>query len=283
MRARGRAAVAALVVAFGLAAVGTTTSASGDPARSSAAVPHRLMYRYLTNTADGATTRTYGYDLVDVGPFKDVIDALPGDQRALVWIGDYDNATCAFTMTDDQVTAALAPLAHNQRIAGYYVADEPDDALARYGGHCTNVAAAVTRRTSLVHRLAPGTFTYEVVAERQSYAGFAKATDVLGAVAYPCRVRHACDWTQVPRVITALRNAHVKRYWAVVPAFDFAPWRFPTPAELRRIITQWAKSCWLGEQTFAYRFNGSSVLARPDLLAELARLNRTKFVRPKGC
>ena len=51
-----------------------------------------LRYRYLTDLPDGTVARDYGYDLVDLGPYRAAVDALPAGQRALVWIGGYSLA-----------------------------------------------------------------------------------------------------------------------------------------------------------------------------------------------
>jgi hypothetical protein len=232
-----------------------------------------LRYRYMTDTSNGKLTKPDGYNLVDLGPYRNAIDALPAGQRALVWIGDYDNSTCTFTRSDANVRRALASLAGDRKVAGYYIADEADDALPAYGGHCPDVVAQVTARSRLVHSLAPGTFTYEVVTEPGNFAAFSKATDVLGADPYPCLRGRPCDWTQIPQYIAALRAAHVSRYWGVLQAFSGQGWRYPTPAELLAMIRQWQQSGWQGEQTFAWSYAGHSLARHPRLLAVLRSLN----------
>jgi hypothetical protein len=262
--------------AAGSPAAGSPAAGSPAATRGSGAgqPPGRLAYRYMTDISDGRVTAAYGYNLVDVGPYRSAIDALPADQRALVWIGDYDKASCAFERSDANVRQALAGLAGDPKVVGYYIADEPDDALPAYGGRCPAVAAQVAARSRLVHALAPGAFTYEVVTEPGNFAAFARATDVLGADPYPCRVGRPCDWTMIPRYIAALGAAHVARYWGLLQAFAQPPWRYPTPAELGKMITQWQRSDWAGEQTFAWNFGGHSLASQPGLLSVLAALNR---------
>jgi hypothetical protein len=228
----------------------------------------------MTDTSDGRRTRPDGYNLVDIGPYRSLIDALPAGQRALVWIGDYDISTCSFARPGTDIRLALTGLAGDRKVAGYYIADEADDALPAYGGHCPDVVAQITARSRLVHRLAPGAFTYEVVTEPGNFAAFAKATDVLGADPYPCPRHRRCDWTQIPRYIAALRAAHVARYWGVLQAFSGGRWRYPTAAELLAMIRQWEHSDWQGEQTFAWTFAGHSLARHPRLRAVLRALNR---------
>jgi hypothetical protein len=227
----------------------------------------------MTDWSVTHTTEAYGYNLVDVNPYRSLIDALPRGQRALVWIGPYDPATCAFDVSDAEVRSMLALLAGDPKVAGYYIADEADDALPAYGGKCQHVVAQVTARSKLVHSLAPGPFTYEVVTEPGNFAAFAKATDVLGADPYPCLVDRPCDMTMIPRYIAALRAAKVAHYWGVLQAFSSRIWRYPTPAELQAMIQQWQQSSWQGEQTYAWSYNGHSLKQHPGLLAVLRALN----------
>ena len=265
-----RAAIAALT----LAASALVSACTAGPTGSSAPglVPH-LNYRYLTNLGNGAVDHAYGYNLVDLGPYRSVIDALPAGERALVWIGNYSPARCAFDMSDANVRQALGALAGDPKVAGYYLADEADDALPTYGGHCPDVATQVTQRSRLVHQLAPGAFTYEVVTEPGNFGAFAHATDVMGADPYPCLRGHACDWAKIPEYIAALNAAHVPRYWGLLQAFGYGKWRAPTVVELARMIGQWAHSRWQGEQTFSWSYLSWSLKSHPDLLAVLKSLN----------
>jgi hypothetical protein len=265
-----RAAIAALT----LAASALVSACTAGPTGSSAPglVPH-LSYRYLTDLGNGAVDHAYGYNLVDLGPYRSVIDALPAGERALVWIGNYSPARCAFDMSDANVRQALGTLAGDPKVAGYYLADEADDALPTYGGHCPDVATQVTQRSRLVHQLAPGAFTYEVVTEPGNFAAFAHATDVMGADPYPCLRGHACDWAKIPEYIAALNAAHVPRYWGLLQAFGYGKLRAPTVAELARMIGQWAHSRWQGEQTFSWSYLSWSLKSHPDLLAVLKSLN----------
>ena len=250
-----RAAIVAMTLAVGAlvsACAAGPTATNGAPGL----VTH-LTYRYLTDLGNGTMDRGYGYNLVDLGPYRSAIDALPAGERALVWIGNYSKARCAFDRSDASVRQALTTLAGDPKVAGYYLADEADDALPTYGGHCPHVATQVTQRNRLVHQLAPGAFTYEVVTEPGNFAAFAHATDVMGADPYPCLRGRACDWSEIPAYIAALNAAHVPRYWALLQAFGYGKWRAPTADELARMIGQWARLTMAG---------------RADVLVELPQL-----------
>jgi len=270
-----RAALVVIMVAAAALATAYTAArrAGSDPSPAAPAVFAQLSYRYLTNLSDGTVGRNYGYNLVDLGPDRAAIDALPTGERALVWIGNYSLSDCAFTMSDADLRQALARLARDPKVAGYYLADEADDARPDYGGHCPDVVAQITQRSRLVHRLVPDAFTYEVVTEPGNFAAFAHATDVMGADPYPCLRGRPCDWGEIPAYIAALNAAHVPRYWASLQAFGYGKWRTPTAAELARMIGQWEHSRWQGEQTFAWSYQGWSLASHPGLLAVLKSLN----------
>jgi hypothetical protein len=268
-----RAALVVIAVTAAALAAAYTGARLAAPGRSAAAQLPQLRYRYLTNLANGTVDRDYGYNLVDLGPDRAAIDALPGGERALVWIGNYSLSACAFTVSDADLRQALGELARDPKVAGYYIADEADDALPAYGGHCPDVVAQVTQRSRLVHRLAPGVFTYEVVTEPGNFAAFAHATDVMGADPYPCLRGRPCDWAEIPAYIAALNAAHVPRYWACLQGFGYGKWRTPTAAELARMIGQWEHSRWQGEQTFAWTYQGWSLASHRGLLAVLKSLN----------
>lgn len=258
----------------------TAPPASGDPGSRPAAPPPPAAapprYRYLTDLSDGAQARRYGFNLVDLGPYRSLIDALPQGERALVWLGGYSPDNCRFVTPDATIHQQLSALAGDPKVAGYYLADEADDALPRYGGHCPDVAAQIAARNRLVHQLAPGPFTYEVVTEPGNFAAFARATDVMGTDPYPCLVGRPCDWSQIPRYIAALDAAHVARYWGLLQAFSYEKWRTPTRTELARMISQWQHSRWQGVQVFSWEYQGWSLSSHPNLLAELSLLNLGK-------
>lgn len=244
---------------------------ASPPAVSPAAAPP--PFRYLTDLSSGTLAGRYGFNLVDLGPYRSLIDALPAGERALVWLGGYSDASCAFVTTDAAVRQELPALAGDPKVAGYYLADEADDSLPAYGGHCPDVAAQIAARSRLVHRLAPGAFTYEVVTEPGNFAAFGTATDVLGADPYPCLAGRPCDWSRIPRYIAALEAAHVARYWGVIQAFSYQQWRSPTPGELLSMFRQWQRSGWQGEQVFAWDYAGWSLPDHPALLSLLGTLN----------
>jgi hypothetical protein len=282
-------ATSVLTVACGSAAThggaGPTAGPTAGPAQSWSLPPPAghsgLRYQYAVGLSDGGVARRYGYNLVDTGPSRAAIDALPAGVRALVWLGNYSLQTCRFGRPDAVVRQQVGRLANDPKVAGYYIADEPDDGLPAYGGHCPDVVAQVSARNRLIHQLAPGAFTYEVVTEPGNFAAFAHASDVMGADPYPCLRGRPCDWSKIPAYIAALRAAGVRHYWGVLQAFSFHDWRFPTPAELTRMIRQWQRSGWQGEQTYLWSDGVNGLASQPGLLAVLGQLN-TGQLAPTG-
>lgn len=248
------------------------------PAQQPAATPVRVPAMHqaapgflaaMVDTADPITAR-YGYGLVDASP--DQLPAVSARQRALVWLGGYDNGRCRWETSEASVRAAFADgvLARSTRVAGYFVADEPNSA-----GTCPTAAAQVRARATLVRSLDPNRahFTLVNIDDPAQFAAFRNVADVLSTDPYPCHVGKACDWSQIPRYVAQLRAAGVVRYMGMLQVFSAGDWRWPTPAELARMIGQWQQSDWMGELTFSWSYDGKSLLERPDLLAVLSRLN----------
>ena len=248
------------------------TPPSAPPPRA----PAQLPYRYLTDLSSGTQARQYGFNLVDLGPYRSLIDALPPGERALVWLGGYSRAGCVFVTPDARIRREVLALARDPKVAGYYIDDEADDALPANGGHCPDVVAQIEARDRLVHLLAPGTFTYEVVAEPGDFAAFARATDVLGAAAVPLSNRPSLRLVEDPQVHRRPRRRPRGQVLGLLQAFGQGKWNAPTPSELRIMIGQWQRSRWQGEQVFAWDWAGWSLASHPALLAVLGAANTAR-------
>ncbi|MFI7402306.1 hypothetical protein ACIBW9_17845 [Streptomyces sp. NPDC049541] len=221
------------------------------------------------NTTDPVTAR-YGYSLVDVTP--EHVSKITTDQRALVWLGGYDKARCRWKWSDGEIRTRFARygLARSSRVAGYFVADEPNTDL-----NCPRAAAEVRARSALVRSLDRDTdhFTLVNVDDPNQFAAFRGATDVMSVDVYPCLVARPCDWSKIPRALSRLRAAGVTRYMGMLQAFSYAQWRWPTADELTGMIAQWQRSRWLGQLTFSWHYKGGELTDHPELLRVLKRLN----------
>jgi hypothetical protein len=261
---------------FGVRVASATGAAPSAAGATGAVLPRgpsgAVAARYMTDLGDGTIAARYGFNLADVGPDRSTIDGLAAGVNALVWLGDYDKSTCAWQISDTKLASLLSPLVGDPKVAGFYISDEADDAIPPFG-HCRNAAGQIAARSALVHSLAPGPYTYEVVTEPQNFAALATATDVMGTDPYPCRAHQPCDMTMIPRYIAALEAAKVPHYLGVLQAFGDSRWRFPTASELHAMIDQWQLSRWQGVQVFAWSWAGNSLLDHSDLLSVLQELN----------
>ena len=112
----------AVVVVFAFAAVAVTqiaaaangckgghgkcrTTVSGKATTTAASSALRYRFTYGNGTA-AITTGSYGWNLADVGG-KSAADALPAGMKGLVWVGDYDNSTCNWQMSDATLTTKV--------------------------------------------------------------------------------------------------------------------------------------------------------------------------------
>jgi hypothetical protein len=106
-----------------------TTRAGSAPSASSsgpAAPESGASLHYVSNThGEWAAAARLGFNLVDFGPDKAAIDALPNGLRALVWLGNLDNTSCSSPgYTWEKFTAAVDRLAGDPKVFGYYLSDE---------------------------------------------------------------------------------------------------------------------------------------------------------------
>jgi hypothetical protein len=262
-------------VALAIAVCGLIGGAGPGAAEHARTPPPRFRYIYNSDSAAVAAAAA-GWNLIDVGS-KAAADALPRGTRGLVWVGDYDNSTCSWELSDAALQRETAG-GGDAKVAGYFFSDEPDPDA------CPNAPAQHRARSQLLHRLDPGKLTVMVMdtnsgprtlAQIPSWVG---AADYVGIDPYPCYQHKACDYAWIDTVIAAANRAHL-RYWGVVQAFDDDTWRWPTPAEAQHMLGQWRRSRQSGYMVFAWRWAGRSLAGRPGLLAVLKRYNRGAALR----
>jgi len=234
-------------------------------------------FRFIYNSSSTVTTVVAnGWNLIDVGSQWSA-DRLPGRTKGLVWVGDYDNGSCSWEMSDSELRAQVAAAAHDAKVFGYFFSDEPNPYA------CRNAPAQHRARSSLIHSLDPATRTV-IVLDSNGFKGRATrdaldqlplwkgSADYVGLDPYPCYQHTACDFSWIDRNIRAADAAGLS-YWGVVQAFDDASWRWPNPAELSHMLAQWGASRETGYMTFAWSWAGNSLASRPDLLGILRRFN----------
>jgi hypothetical protein len=271
----GRKLFLAAIVAL---ACGSATAAATKPkAPAKASLGPAPSYRYIYDADSvAATVVSDGWNLVDVGS-KSSADRLPGNARGLVWVGDYDNGSCSWEMSDASIKSEVTPAVHDPKVFGYFFSDEPNPYA------CPNAPAQHRARSNFIHSIAPRKRTV-LVLDSNGFSGRAtkdaleqmplwKGTaDYIGLDPYPCYQRSSCDFSWIAKTIRAA-NAAGLSYWGVLQAFDDSSWRWPTTAELSHMVGQWSHSRESGSMTFAWTWDGHDLGSKPDLLAVLRSFN----------
>ncbi len=249
------------LIAVVLAAVGAAVLTAGRGA------PHALQYRYTFNTGeDAAKTAARGWNLIDVGG-KTEADAVPRGTRALVWVGDYDNDTCSWEVSDASLRSDVRRMRGDRHVFGYFFSDEP------YAERCPNAPAQHAARNALIKSIDPSATTVMLLnangsTHRAVWKRWSTPTDAdwIAIDPYPCLRGHPCDWPLVRKSIAAA-NAAGFRYWFAVQSFADFEYRFPTASELRTLLGLATRSRAQGLMTFAWRYDDYCLCDHPDLLA----------------
>lgn len=247
-----------------------SNTCSGAAPSSGGSAPR---FRYIYNSGSGqAGAAANGWNLLDVGS-KSTADALPAGTKGLMWLGDYNNQTCAWEMSGADVTTEVTSAIGDLKVAGYFFSDEPDPTA------CATAVADHKARSALIHSLDPNKFTVMVADMNSGDASLAQiplwkgAADYIGLDPYPCRPDEACKYSWIRKVIAAADRAGLS-YWGVAQAFNDSSWRWPTPAEEGRMLTQWALSKQRDYMTFAWTWQGNGLTSRPRLLRVLRLYNK---------
>lgn len=232
----------------------------------------RFMYSSSMDSVGGARVASYGYNLMDAGSQWAADNAPPGT-RGLVWLGDYDNATCSWEQSGTEVRSVVQNSVGDPKVAGFFISDEPDPF------RCPDAPTQHRARTDLIHQLNPSAFVVMVVDSNSGAQTLSQiplwsgAADYIGLDPYPCYTGQPCDYAWIDAVIRAADGAGIN-YWGVVQAFrDTGSWRWPTTDELAHMLGQWSASGESGVMTFAWAWDGYSLADRPDLTSVLAAFN----------
>lgn len=264
--------------------VGACASATALIGKASPAVQSVLLangtappfrYIYDSDSAPAAVVSS-GWNLIDVGS-KSSADQLPAGAKGLIWVGDYDNSSCSWEMTDAALKSQVAEAVGDPKVFGYLFSDEPNPYA------CPSAPAQHKARNVLIHSIDSRARTV-VVLDSNGLKGRATpdsleqlplwkgAADVIGLDPYPCYQGLPCDFSWIDKTIHAADSAGLN-YWGVVQAFNGSSWRWPTPTELSHMLDQWAGSKETGYMTFAWVWAGNRLASQPDLLGVLRRFN----------
>jgi len=267
-------AVAALSASSAAVVSATSGRMSTNPVDEVAARkgnPPRYRYIFSSDSAPTAVA-SHGWNLLDVSS-QSAADQLPGRTRGMMYMGDYDNSTCDWEVSDAELTAKVAAMAGDPKVAGYYFSDEPDPHA------CPTAPGQHRARSQLIHGLDPGKMTVMTMDSNSGHASLDQiplwvgAADYVGLDPYPCYHGAPCKYAWINAIIEAADRAGLS-YWGVVQAFQDSTWRWPTAREERHMLCQWANSRESGYVVFSWTWAGQSLSNRPRLLRVLTRFNQ---------
>jgi fibronectin type III domain protein len=252
----------------------TTTIRTSTTTTTAPVISGGIGVRYVYGDDSSPT----GYDLevangfttVEVSPYRDYLDGLPANAKALLWLGDYDNTTCTWEQSDDRIRTRLTEIAGHPKIAGYFIADEP------HVWECPSAPTDVKRRSDLVKSLDPGPPTLVVIQPHSPdnpFTPYVGTVDVLGVERYPCSYQNGCVFSKIDDQVALAEQAGVPRYWAVIQAFHDSWYRYPTVDELHEEFLHWRASRMSGYLVFAWSWDGDGLENHADLLQALREEN----------
>jgi hypothetical protein len=263
----------ALAVAGAMAALLSGPSSARDTGPGSSGKPKaRFAYRYVFDSgAQAGAVVAHGWNLIDVDS-RARADALPRGARALMWVGDYDNTSCDWQVSDASLQSEIAGMRGDPKVAGYFYSDEPDPFA------CPQAPAQHRARSALIHKLDPAKFTVMVMDSNSGQTSLRQvplwkgAADFVGLNPYVCYRDKPCNFGWANAMIHAADRAGFA-YWGAVQAFADKDWRWPTPAEEQRMLGQWSASHASGYMTFSWTWDQNALSSQPGLLDVFRRFN----------
>ncbi len=269
-------AVAALVPAGD--SNGATTAKATDGSTTTS--------HYATNVRGNVgLAAALGFNLLDVGGktthparVRAAIAALPPGAKALVWVGNLDNSPVSSScpppgFTNRQFAAQVKALAHNPRVFGYYIADEP------HPSNCPSAANDIKARADYIHLHAPGQYAFIVVLDGEAMCGndlgceyralqpALTNVDYFGLDPYPCHYDSAgnkipCDVGMITARVNAAESNGIP-VDTIVPVFQVFGqqgrtggasqyYRLPSARELTAMLATWVSQ--VPHPTFDYSY-----------------------------
>jgi len=213
-----------------------------------------------------------GFNLIDITGSKTnpastlaVVNALPDETQALVWVGNLGNAPKGQKcpppgFSDVEFKALVDMLANTPKVFGYNLADEPHPSV------CPDAANAIKARSDYIHTYASGQKAYITIQDGSNMCPEGEGceyhalrpeithVDLIGLDPYPCHFNNAgqavrCDTSIISkRVELAIANGIPTS--AIVPVFHaFGQegrldgksiyYRTPTTAEFQEMLDLW--------------------------------------------
>ncbi|MEQ4301030.1 hypothetical protein ABNF97_06500 [Plantactinospora sp. B6F1] len=278
---RGRrttALLAALVMAAG--------SGSTAPAVAAEVEPLATTSLHYTNNVDFASApRNVGFNIWDLGPYPEDVDALPAGHRALIWVGG-DISQCTSEYTDAEFNAIVDELAGNPKVFGWYLWDEPDFSS------CPTLLALISKRANYIRTRTGGAQKSFVVSgggdgesAPPELAPALSGVDLIGLDPYPCRIGESCEYGLIDQAVedTLANGIPLAAIVPVYQAFgqtcssiptDNRKWRLPTGSEMTQIFARWDSLVPAPVFDVAYSWGVQPEWACPSLAGSTTLRNR---------
>jgi hypothetical protein len=252
------------------------------------AVPASSARAHFTVNLKGSysAARAAGFNVFDVAGsqnnpagVKSKLNALPAGAKAMIWVGNLDNASSTPGFTLAQFKAQVNALKSDPRVYGYFIADEP------HPRKFPMAAAHVRERADYLRATAPAQKSFIVILDGTSacggtlgceYAALAPSkthVDLVGIDSYPCHLGAACDYAKITeRVNVAAKNGVPKS--AMVPVYQAfgqegkasgAYYRTPTASELSKMLSTWTAA--LPNAVLDYAYTWGTQTSAPQALA----------------
>jgi hypothetical protein len=212
-------------------------------------------------TTGFAVIRGTGFGVVQTNPYREGLDALrAAGLQGMVWLGAYQNSTCAFEHDDAWVRRHVAAIAGHPAILAYYIADEP------LVSRCPHAPDALRARTALVHALDRHARTFTVIQAWDPARGAnpypdwlgSGAVDIWGFDVYPCRRSpHGCDFGEIDRYRDLIEQLGFLPYLAVLQDFQDCYYGLPTADDLRAQFLHWQRSRMAGYLVFSWNYTSA--------------------------
>ena len=249
----------------------TRASVGGSTAACTVSIPFRYAY---FGDSDPAANKALGATMIDVGS-KSSADALPAGLQGMVWVGDYDNTTCNWEVSDASLSSTVAAAIGDPKVYGFVTSDEPNP-LA-----CPSAPAQHRTRSDLIHSIDPTAKTF-IILDSNGFSGnltqdaidqiplWVGTADLIGLDPYPCLVNKSCNYTFISNTIAKADSTGIP-YVGVLQAFDGTgageEFRRPTASELQTMVNLWAASHEVGSGYFAWEWPSANwyLNAHPDL------------------
>jgi hypothetical protein len=260
------------VTALVVVALATVGLADGTARAGGAELPFRFAF---ANRLDQGLMPQYGYNLIDVAT-KNEADAVPAGTLAQVWLGNYDNTACSWKVDDATLSARVAAMADDPKVAGFYFSADANPVK------CADAIQQHKDRDALIKSAAPSKYTL-VSIDANSGDQFAAQVPLWQGVAdylaynpYICHVGKDCDYAWLDTVLDAAESNGTPYFIALQAFADGSRYRWPSGDEERQMLARLSDpklTRLRGYMTFSWNYNNDPLRNHPDVLQAIKDFN----------